>query len=230
MSTIQRPEFGALVGTVLVYAFFVVFASDQGFTTLAGTAGWLNTAAELGIIAVPAGLLLIAGEFYLSVGSTIAGASVITAIGAAHYDWPLGVAIALALVFGLAVGWVNGTLVRHTRLPSFIVTLAVFLALAGAELGLRAQHHRHDPADHPRQRAAAARLRGLLEDLGQHRHRVVGRRRGDRDLGPDAHAPSATGSWPPAGTSPRAGRPASASSASRRSCSWRRRSLQRWWA
>ena len=45
-------------------------------------------------------------------------------------------AIALALVFGLAVGWVNGTLVRHTRLPSFIVTLAVFLALAGAEVGL----------------------------------------------------------------------------------------------
>jgi simple sugar transport system permease protein len=42
--------------------------------------------------------------------------------------WP---AMALVLLFGLAVGFVNGITVVRTRLPSFIVTLATFFVLQG---------------------------------------------------------------------------------------------------
>ena len=57
---IRRPEFGAFAGMILVYAFFAV-AAKHGFLTPEGTANWMNTASELGVLAVPVGMLMIAG-------------------------------------------------------------------------------------------------------------------------------------------------------------------------
>jgi ribose/xylose/arabinose/galactoside ABC-type transport system permease subunit len=56
----RRPEFGAFVAALLVYAFFAVSTHGAGFVTIDGTAGWLDTAAELGIIAIPVGVLMVA--------------------------------------------------------------------------------------------------------------------------------------------------------------------------
>src|SRR3569623_1371592 len=78
---IRRPEFGAFVATVLVYAFFAACAYKYGFVTFDGTAGWLNTAAELGIIAIPVGILMVSGEFDLSVGAVVGASSITVAIG-----------------------------------------------------------------------------------------------------------------------------------------------------
>ena len=47
--------------------------------------------------------------------------------------WP---AIALVLLFGVAVGLLNGYTVVRTRLPSFIVTLATFFVLQGVNAAL----------------------------------------------------------------------------------------------
>ena len=49
---IRRPEFGAFAAMILVYAFFAV-AGKGGFLTLAGTANWMNTASELGVLQFP---------------------------------------------------------------------------------------------------------------------------------------------------------------------------------
>jgi simple sugar transport system permease protein len=78
-SLMRRPETGALIATVSIYIFFVVFAGGA-FTDAKGTATWLNPAAELGIIALPVGLLMIAGELDLSVGSVLAASSMTLAI------------------------------------------------------------------------------------------------------------------------------------------------------
>lgn len=131
---IRRPEFGAFAGMILVYIFFAV-AGKGGFLTLAGTANWMNTASELGVLAVPVGLLMIAGEFDLSVGSVIGASSMIVSIGNGLYSLPMWIAIVLAFVIGALIGLANGIITVSTRLPSFIVTLAVLFIVAGAALG-----------------------------------------------------------------------------------------------
>ncbi len=132
---IRRPEAGALIGTVGVFAFFAVFGGAI-FLSAGGVASWLNVAAELGIIAMPVGLLMIAGELDLSVGSVLAGSSMTVSIVSGYWGAPIIVGILLALVLGLAVGFVNGLLVTRTHVPSFVVTLAVLFALSGLTLGL----------------------------------------------------------------------------------------------
>ncbi|WEH19910.1 ABC transporter permease [Streptomyces sp. VNUA24] len=135
-STARRPELGALIGAVVVFVFFLVTASGSGFTSVDGTASWLDTAAELGVVATPVALLLIAGEFDLSIGSVVGATSVIVAIGSGTYTLPQWVSIPLAIAFGLLVGLVNGLVATRTKLPSFIVTLGSSLVVGGGALGL----------------------------------------------------------------------------------------------
>lgn len=127
---------GPAVAWVLILAFFAIAGGENGFATASGTAGWLNIAAELGIIAIPVGLLMMAGEFDLSTGSMVGAASIIVAIGTSYYGLSPAVAIALAFLLAVAVGIFNATLVERSKLPSFIVTLASNMILVGTALGL----------------------------------------------------------------------------------------------
>lgn len=131
----RRPETGAIAGAVGVYLLFSLVAGTA-FSSPAGMGNWLTVAAELGIIAVPVAMLMIAGEFDLSVGSMIGAAGMIVAIGAGPYGLPVGVAVVLAFAFALTVGLLNGILVITTGLPSFIVTLAALFLLRGLTVGV----------------------------------------------------------------------------------------------
>ena len=132
---IRRPAAGALGGTLIVYAFFVA-AAGAHFVALTGTASWLDQAAELGIVAIPIGLLMIAGEFDLSIASVIGAASLTVAVGSGHYHLPLIVSIGIALGLAVVVGLINGIVTVKTGLPSFIVTLSTYFALGGGTLAL----------------------------------------------------------------------------------------------
>jgi simple sugar transport system permease protein len=132
---LTRPELAAIAGSILVFVFFAVVAGDSGFLTLGGTASYLEVAAQLGIVAVPVSLLMIAGEFDLSVGSMVGAAGMIIAISVTEYGWPLSMAVLVAFAVALAVGFLNGYLVIWTGLPSFIVTLAMLFALRGLTIG-----------------------------------------------------------------------------------------------
>jgi simple sugar transport system permease protein len=134
-NAIRRPEAGALIGTISVFVFFMIFGGAK-FISAGGFASWLNVASELGIIALPVGLLMIAGELDLSVGSVLAASSITLATVSGHYNAPLILGIVLALAVGLAAGLVNGIVVTRTKVPSFIVTLGMNFALAGLTLGL----------------------------------------------------------------------------------------------
>jgi simple sugar transport system permease protein len=134
-SFIRRPEFGALIGLVVIYIFFAIFGGEN-FIALAGTASWLNIAAELGIIALPVALVMIAGDLDLSVGSTLAAGGITTAVLSGYFSLPTGVGIFCGLALGTVVGFVNGLIVVRTNLPSFVVTLAMNFAVFGLMLGL----------------------------------------------------------------------------------------------
>ncbi len=132
---VHRSEAGALIGTLGVFVFFAVFGGAD-FLSSGGTASWLNVAAELGIIAVPVGLLMIAGALDLSVGSVVAASSVCLAIVSGHWGVPIFLGVPVTLALGLAIGFINGMLVTRTNVPSFVVTLATLFALSGLVLGL----------------------------------------------------------------------------------------------
>jgi simple sugar transport system permease protein len=131
-----RPETGAVAGAIAVWIFFAIVAGDTGFLSLLGTSNYLSVAAELTIVAVPVALLMIGGEFDLSVGSMVGASGMIIAILTTKYNWNLWAAIVAALLFAAAIGYLNGLLVLRTRLPSFIVTLGTSYILLGTTTGL----------------------------------------------------------------------------------------------
>ena len=131
-----RPELGAIGGTFVVWLFFVLVAGDRGFLTLRGTASYLEVSAELGILAIAVALLMISGEFDLSVGSIIGASGMLMTILAVHYGWNLWAAVVAVFVFAVGAGLCNGYLVVRTGLPSFIVTLATLFIFRGVTIGL----------------------------------------------------------------------------------------------
>mgnify|MGYP001495200152 CR=1 FL=1 len=131
----RRSEAGSFLGLVAVFAFFLISAGGI-FASAAGTASWLNAAAEIGIVALPIGLLMIAGELDLSIGSVIPASSLTVAIISGYYGLPEIVGILAALAMGTAVGFVNGYAVNRTGVPSLIVTIGTMFAVMGLTLGL----------------------------------------------------------------------------------------------
>ena len=132
---LRRPETGSFLGLLVVFTFFTIFGGAN-FASLSGAASWLNVAANLGIIALPIGLLMIAGELDISIGSLIPAGSMTIAIISGHFGLPIMLGIVAALALGAAVGFINGILVVRTAVPSFIVTLGTLFAVAGLLLGL----------------------------------------------------------------------------------------------
>lgn len=126
-----RPELGGIVGTVAVFVFFLLFAFDSGMFNGQGIMNWSTVSAQFMIIAVGACLLMIAGEFDLSLGSMIGFAGMMVAIFSVSLGWPTWFAIILTFVLCIAIGALNGWIVIRTGLPSFIVTLAFLFILRG---------------------------------------------------------------------------------------------------
>ena len=126
-----RPELGGIVGTVAVFTFFLLFAFDSGMFNSQGIMNWSIVSAQFMIIAVGACLLMIAGEFDLSVGSMIGFAGMMIAIFSVTLGWPVWMALLVTFVLALAIGALNGWIVIRTGLPSFIVTLAFLFILRG---------------------------------------------------------------------------------------------------
>src|SRR2546428_4124331 len=133
-----RPETGAVVGSIAVWIFFAIIglAQDNGFVSLRGTSSWMSISAEYVILAVPVALLMIGGEFDLSVGSMIGAAGMIIAILTTQFGLNILVAIFVAFIFAVLVGMMNGYLVMRTRLPSFIITLGTGYILVGVTAGV----------------------------------------------------------------------------------------------
>jgi simple sugar transport system permease protein len=138
---LARPELGALVGVVLVYVFFAIVAGDKNFVSMTALSSILNRAAPLGILAIAVALLMIAGEFDLSIGSLLgfSGMAVMILISPSDsggFAWPLWPAVGFALVLTALTGTINGLLVNITKLPSFIITLGTLFIFRGLTIAV----------------------------------------------------------------------------------------------
>lgn len=124
----RLPETAALAAVLVVLAIFFSTQS-QYYLTPNNLINILVNAAVIGIIAAPGTLLLVAGQFDLSVGSGAAFIGVVMAWGAAQYGIPT--AVLLALAAGLIIGMVNGFAVTVLGINALITTLATLAILRG---------------------------------------------------------------------------------------------------
>jgi simple sugar transport system permease protein len=134
---LSRPDIGAFLGAVAIFLVFSYFARGVDWLTdPAIAAGWSDQAAQFGIVAVPVALLMIGGEFDLSAGAMVGSSGLLLGYLTVFKDLNIWPAIVLVILFGLAVGFLNGLVVTWTKLPSFIVTLATFFVLQGVNAAL----------------------------------------------------------------------------------------------
>jgi len=124
----KSPEAVALITFLAVYLFFALRAPN--FLTSLAIADILTFASLMGIIVVGVAMLMIAGEFDLSVGSNFAVASYVWAV-LMNAGVPPLLAMVIAIASSAILGLVNGLIVTSSGLPSFIVTLGTMLAYRG---------------------------------------------------------------------------------------------------
>lgn len=129
----RRPEAGAILGMVFVTVFFAAFGGVN-FLSLGGIASWLNVAASLGIIAIPIGFLMIAGELDISIGAMVPAASMTIGVVSGHFELPILAGMAITMLLSLLVGLLNGYLVIKTNVPSLIVTMGTLFGTLGLTL------------------------------------------------------------------------------------------------
>jgi simple sugar transport system permease protein len=120
---LEKPE---LAGVILLVVLVIVFQirSNGVFLNQDNLRGMLGILPETGLVAIGVTILMISGEFDLSVGSVFALAPMTMAVLMVH-----GVPFPLALVAGLAVcamiGFINGYVTIRFAIPSFITTLGM---------------------------------------------------------------------------------------------------------
>lgn len=129
---LARPDTGAFIGAIAVFVLFAYYARGIDWVgDISNYAVWSDQAAQYGIVAVPVALLMIGGEFDLSAGVMVGSSGLLLAYLVTHGGMNIWPAMLLVILFGLAIGFLNGYTVVRTKLPSFIVTLATFFVLQG---------------------------------------------------------------------------------------------------
>lgn len=122
-------RYGTLVALVVIVAIFAI-ASPGAFGSVANLVNITQQMSLLAIVAIGATLVMVLGEFDLSVSAVVswAGIASVALFGA---GWPLGLVFPLVLLSALVMGVVSGVLVARFALPSFIATLALGTVIGG---------------------------------------------------------------------------------------------------
>lgn len=131
-------RFGVILVWLVVIGVFSVLRPDTffAFATVQTLAG---SQAVLLIVALGLLIPLSAGEFDLSVSGVLGLSLVLIGWLNVIHGWPVGAAIAVALLSGLFVGAVNAFFVVIARVDSFIVTLGMGTVLTGVVIGINVQ-------------------------------------------------------------------------------------------
>jgi D-xylose transport system permease protein len=136
--TIQRwrhGELGALpvvLGLILIAAFFA--SQEPTFLSARNISNLIVQIAATGSVAVGIVMVLLLGEIDLSVGSVTGLCSALLGVLIVNHGWPWWLAILAAIVTGVLIGAFQGAWFAFIGVPSFVVTLAGFLAWQGVQL------------------------------------------------------------------------------------------------
>lgn len=122
----------AVIGLVVLVVLFSLLRPV--FFTPLNFANFFTQAAVVAILAMGLVFVLLLGEIDLSAGVTSGVSGALLAVGMASWGFPWYVAFAVSMASGLVIGLFIGFLVARVGIPSFVVTLALFLAFQGLVL------------------------------------------------------------------------------------------------
>jgi len=125
---VESPVAGPAITLVVVFVLFSLFVPN--FLTWRSLSGIVNAATLTGVVTVGITLLMIAGEFDLSVGPMMAMGGYLYALNTVEGGNP-ALAVLLALLVPGLMGAVNGLIVTRTMVPSFITTLSTMFIFRG---------------------------------------------------------------------------------------------------
>ena len=117
------------ISFIVIFVLFSIILRDKSFLTGANLMNIARQTAMVSVMAIGMTFVLCAGEIDLSIGSTVALASLVAAL--ALRDSNIVVAIAAGLGCGAVIGLVNGLLTTKVNIPSFLVTLGMMSIISG---------------------------------------------------------------------------------------------------
>jgi D-xylose transport system permease protein len=133
VARLRGGDVGPLPAILGLIVLVIVFSSlrPETFTNSFNFANLLIQSAPVIVIAMGLVFVLLIGEIDLSAGYTAGVAGAVLGVVATKHDQPWWIGVLACLAAGAVVGLVNGLLVARVGIPSFVVTLAGFLALQG---------------------------------------------------------------------------------------------------
>jgi D-xylose transport system permease protein len=136
IARVRGGDVGSLPAVLGVVVLVIVFSilRPETFTNAFNVANLINQAAAVMVIAMGLVFVLLLGEIDLSAGWTAGTAAAMMGVVLTREGWPWWLSVLVCLATGAVVGTIIGLLVARLGIPSFVVTLAAFLALQGVLL------------------------------------------------------------------------------------------------
>jgi len=135
LSLILNYNINTSITFVAIVLFFIIFTPNHLFIDLRNLASMGKLIPDLGIVALGVGMLMICGEFDLSIASLIPLCSYVFVTLLMKGINP-ALALIILLPVGAALGFINGIIVVKTGLPSFIITLSTMMFWRGVVFSL----------------------------------------------------------------------------------------------
>ena len=133
---LRAGDVGSLPALLGLLVLFVVFAlaSPAAFLSTFNLANLITQAGSICVLAMGIGFVLLLGHIDLSAGVIGGVGAGVMAMLMLNEGWPWYLAVGAALIVGVLIGLLTGVLVSAVGIPSFVVTLATFLAYQGVLL------------------------------------------------------------------------------------------------
>jgi D-xylose transport system permease protein len=130
-----RPDLGQTPTIIVLAVIWILFQlADPNFLSPANLTNLLLQIAPIGILALGITLVLLLGEMDLSVSAVSGLSAAIMAVLSVKAGLPGPLAVLSGLATGLVIGVFQGWVITKLRVPSFVLTLAGFLAWQGVLL------------------------------------------------------------------------------------------------
>lgn len=131
-SKVKAGQVGALPALLGLFVLCIVFGTQSSvFLTPGNLANLLTQAAAVIVIAMGLVFVLLLGEIDLSAGYAAGVCGALLVIMITEMDYPWYLAFPISVLAGVLLGAIIGYLVAQLKIPSFVVTLATFLAFQG---------------------------------------------------------------------------------------------------
>jgi len=133
---LRGGDFGSLPAVLGLAALVILFGSLKGdrFLSSFNFANLLGQGAMIIVIAMGLIFVLLLGEIDLAAGVTAGMCAAVLGVTMTEHGWPMPLALGACILTGIVVGLAQGVLVANFGIPSFVVTLATFLAFQGVLL------------------------------------------------------------------------------------------------